>query len=600
VRIVIAEGEDDALASYRQWLAASPDRRISFHASPADAEAALLTARRTGDPAAVIFADGVDVAHRLRAAEPEAYLVLVAPPADLSAERLAGLRDRLFLMARPFEPAEMVQAAMALGARWQAEQVLAADRAALRARVLLLEERALELAAAESRAQHLATHDALTEAPNRLAFSRALAERARGPGCFATAMLDLDRFKQVNDTLGHLAGDALIRQFCARLIRAAPPGAMVARLGGDEFGVLFDCPDGEGDALAACERLVDACSGTADVFGHSVRAGASAGLVVADGGGGTDPDELLRRADLALNGAKGAGRGRACLFDAAMDEGQRLRRRIEEGLRSALAGEDGAGGLHLAFQPIVERDGLRVAGFEALLRWHSPEWGAIEPATFLAVAEECDLIHDLCRWTVTRALAAAAEWTGHYVSINFSPRQFRSHDLPERLAAAAQAAGVRPGQVQVEVTEAAIFADARRAADTLTRLRAAGFRAALDDFGTGRSSLYDIRTFALDCLKIDRPFIDGMGRERESAAVVHSIVHLGRALGLGVVAEGVETAAQAQALRLAGASHLQGNYLSPPVDADTARALAAAGVLTRVAALPAAAQEPAAGGRRGH
>ncbi|MBY0520447.1 MAG: EAL domain-containing protein, partial [Sphingomonas sp.] len=199
------------------------------------------------------------------------------------------------------------------------------------------------------------------------------------------------------------------------------------------------------------------------------------------------------------------------------------------------------------------------------------------PAVFIPIAEESNLIHELGDWVLAESLKVLAEWPGQYVSINFSPRQFRRHNFVAHLVECVQRAGVEPGRVQIEITETAIFDDADRAADTLYRLRQMGFRIALDDFGTGYSSLYNIRKFALDCLKIDKSFIDGMGRERESAAIVHSIIHLGRALGLGVIAEGVETDAQVQALRLAGASHLQGYYFSRPVDALAARAMAAMG-----------------------
>jgi len=198
---------------------------------------------------------------------------------------------------------------------------------------------------------------------------------------------------------------------------------------------------------------------------------------------------------------------------------------------------------------------------------------------FIPIAEESNLIHELGDWVLNEALTELQRWPGQYVSVNFSPRQFRRHNFVGHIMEAVQRAGVSPTRVQIEITETAIFDDAERAAETLYRLRQMGFRIALDDFGTGYSSLYNIRKFALDCLKIDKSFIDGMGRERESAAIVHSIIHLGRALGLGVVAEGVETEAQVQALRIAGAQYLQGYYLSKPVPAEQARALAENGFI---------------------
>jgi EAL domain-containing protein (putative c-di-GMP-specific phosphodiesterase class I) len=195
---------------------------------------------------------------------------------------------------------------------------------------------------------------------------------------------------------------------------------------------------------------------------------------------------------------------------------------------------------------------------------------------FIPIAEESNLIHELGDWVLDQSLAVLQQWPGQYVSVNFSPRQFRRHNFVGHVVERVQRAGVQTNRVQIEITETAIFDDADRAAETLYKLRQMGFRIALDDFGTGYSSLYNIRKFALDCLKIDRSFIDGMGRERESAAIVHSIIHLGRALGLGVIAEGVETEAQVQALRLAGASHLQGYFFSRPVEVDVAREIAEA------------------------
>ena len=225
------------------------------------------------------------------------------------------------------------------------------------------------------------------------------------------------------------------------------------------------------------------------------------------------------------------------------------------------------------YQPIVARDGLEVGGFEALMRWCSPEYGMISPSMFIPIAEESNLIHELGDWAIDEAVKTLQQWPGQYVSVNFSPRQFRRHNFVGHVIERVQHMGVSPSRFQIEITETAIFDDAERAADTLYRLRQMGFRIALDDFGTGYSSLYNIRKFALDCLKIDRSFIDGMGRERESAAIVHSIIHLGRALGLEVIAEGVETEAQLQTLLAAGCSHLQGYYLSRAVAPAEALAL---------------------------
>ena len=574
----------------------TPDFDLTYHHQGLDAVAAVEAALAAGEPYAVAFIDvrmppgidGRETARRIRALDPDINLVIVTGFSDFSPieiSKVAGPADKIFYIAKPFEVAEVVQTATALARRWEVDRELAAARALLARQVVQLEEQGAELAANESRAIHIATHDSLTDAPNRLAFLRALADRAKRNGLFATAMLDLDRFKLVNDTLGHLAGDALIREICTILHTNAPEGAIVARLGGDEFGVLFDTPGVEA-AIMACDRIVAACSGTHQVFGNSVQSGASAGLVVVEGAG-CDPIDALRRADLALNDAKRSGRGVTRLFDESMDEGIRFRRRVEAGLGQAIAREE----LSLAYQPIVSRDALEVLGFEALVRWNTAEYGPISPATFIPIAEESNVIHELGDWILDQALEMLKRFPGQYVSVNFSPRQFRRHNFVGHIMESVERAGVVPSRVQIEITETAIFDDAERAAETLYKLRQMGFRIALDDFGTGYSSLYNIRKFALDSLKIDRSFIDGMGRERESAAIVHSIIHLGRALGLEVIAEGVETEAQVQALRIAGASHLQGYFFSRPVPAEQALALAE----LRYLGGQAAAEEPSFG-----
>jgi len=546
-----------------------------------DAVGLVSQAIRAGDPFAVAFIDvrmppgidGKETATRIRALDPDINLVIVTGYSDfapIEISKVAGPADKIFYIAKPFEVAEVAQMAMALSNRWQIDRELAAARVALAEKVVILEEQSLELAANESRAVHVANHDSLTDAPNRLAFQRALAEKARGGVGFAAAMLDLDRFKLVNDTLGHLAGDEMIRQVCAILQDNVPEGGMVARLAGDEFGLLFESP-GEQAACMACERLVNACAVTFKPFGHSVQGSASAGFVFVDGAEESDPVDLLRRADLALNDAKQSGRGVVRVFDDTMDESIRFRRRIEGGLSKSIE----KGELSLVYQPIVARERLEVVGFEALLRWETEEFGPVSPTMFIPIAEESNLIHELGDWVLSQALKRLSEWPGQYISVNFSPRQFRRHNFIGHVLESVQRAGVEPSRVQIEITETAIFDDADRAAETLYRLRQMGFRIALDDFGTGYSSLYNIRKFALDCLKIDQSFIGGMGRERESAAIVHSIVHLGRALGLEVVAEGVETEEQLQALRMAGASHFQGFYFSRPIEAEAARAVAA-------------------------
>ncbi|TGX50467.1 GGDEF domain-containing response regulator [Sphingomonas gei] len=544
-----------------------------------DAVAAVAESLETGARYSVAFIDvrmppgidGKETARRIRALDPDINLVIVTGYSDFSPveiSRAAGPADKIFYIAKPFQAEEVLQTATALAQRWKVDLDL-------KHAIAQLEEQKLELAANESRAIHMANHDSLTDAPNRLAFLHALGQAVKGQHCFAMAMVDLDRFKLVNDTLGHLAGDELLRIVC-NVLQTSFRDGFVARIGGDEFAVLIEVT-GEDDAVMRCERLLKSVTTSVRVFGHSVQAGASIGLILVEPGSIGDPIDVMRRADLALNEAKRQGRGCVRLFDESMDESIRFRRQIETGLSEAIA----KGELKLVFQPIVGRD-LNIAGFEALIRWCSPEYGMVPPAMFIPIAEDSNLIHELGDWVIDEALAALKSWPRQYVSVNFSPRQFRRHNFVGHVVERVASAGVDPGRFQIEITETAIFDNAERAAEILFKLRQMGFRIALDDFGTGYSSLYNIRRFALDCLKIDRSFVDGMGRERESAAIVHSVIHLGRALGMEVVAEGVETAAQLEALRVAGCSHMQGFHLSRPVDAEEALLLAENGSLAPV------------------
>ncbi|ARS28056.1 two-component system response regulator [Sphingomonas sp. KC8] len=583
----------DALASMASELfggdtpAAKEDSSDSFRLSHAtqglDAVGLVEQSLREGDPYRVAFIDirmppgidGKETAKRIRALDPEINLVIVTGYSDYSPieiSRAAGPIDKIFYITKPFEVNEVSQTARALCQRWQVDSDLAHARNALAEKVSKLEEKTLALAANEARAVHMASHDSLTGAPNRLAFLRELSERTQADRSgFAVGMLDLDRFKNVNDTLGHAAGDELIREVCKRLSAELGDG-MVARLGGDEFGLLFDATDARA-AMEQCERIVAVCSTTYIILGHSVQVSASMGLILATPSSEDDKIDHMRLADLALYEAKRAGRSQVRLFDASMDESVRFRQSIEAGLRQAIARRE----LEVVYQPIVARERLDIVGFEALLRWTSDEHGSISPSVFIPIAEESNLIHELGDWVTAEALAECQRWPHQYVSINFSPRQFRRQDFVESLAATVAKSGLPPQRVQIEITETAIFDDDLRAAETLQRLRGLGFRIALDDFGTGYSSLFNIRNFALDCLKIDKSFIDGLGREVESAAIVNSVTHLARSLGLGVVAEGVETETQNQALRLAGCSHLQGYYYGRPGNAALTASLAAQG-----------------------
>ena len=528
---------------------------VSYAAQGIDGVRLAEEALARGNPFKVAFIDirmppgidGKETARRIRQIDPGINLVIVSGYSDHSVTDIAavaGPPDKIFYICKPFAAEEIRHMARALSARWDHDT----------AQVAVLRQKVAELQASEARANHMANHDFLTGAPNRMAFQQELVDRlADQRGRLAVAFLDLDRFKQVNDTLGHAAGDELLGTVYATLCANAPGKAMVARLGGDEFGILFDASTRE-EAQEIGQRLVDACSGTFSVFENSVHIGASCGIVDCWGHPEKGANDLLRYADLALFAAKRGDGGRVRLFDEQLDASQQFRQRIEAGLYQAI----GKGELALHYQPIVERQSLAVIGYEALLRWTSATYGNIPPGVFIPIAEESPVIQDLGDWVVERAFADAGAWPDKLISINFSPKQFKRPDFADRLVSAAARAGIAPSRVQIEITETALFDDVDHVRATLEQVRSHGFLVALDDFGTGYSSMFNLKSFSIDCIKIDRSFVEGMGMDNQSAAIVNAISHLARGLGLKIVAEGVETETQCQALRLIGCSHMQG------------------------------------------
>ncbi|ESQ87207.1 hypothetical protein ABAC460_20770 [Asticcacaulis sp. AC460] len=430
-----------------------------------------------------------------------------------------------------------------------------------------LQEKVKQLSESEARAVHAAYHDFLTGAPNRAAFQRELSQRLNGDAPYSLALIDLDRFKYVNDTYGHAVGDTLICDVTDRLRGLLPADAFLARLSGDEFGLILATETAE-TAEAVCQQVMQACASGFDVNGNTLQIGASIGLFLGQDGGLRGVTDLMRCADIALFAAKRAGRNRVCRFDKSLDDNLRRRRAIEAGLSKAVP----HGELELHYQPIIDANTLAVAGFEALLRWKSAELGQVSPAVFIPIAEESGLIRSIGDWVIRQALNDCRDWPDQYVAINLSARQFNGADMAQILRGHADDAGVPYQRVHIEVTETAFFEDARGAAETLGALRTLGFGIALDDFGTGYSSLFSVKNFPLDVIKIDKCFIDGLGIEPQAAPIISAVIHLARGLGLGVVAEGVETDDQRQALHLLGCSHLQGYLFSKPQ--DRARTLA--------------------------
>ncbi len=579
LRILVIDDDIVVYDRYRALLAVCRDElcadaeasELSLDCATLEEGIALVAdAAENGQPYQIaIMAVGAQpeaqaVAGRLRLSDHDITIILTTDQCHLRAFEIAKLApplDRLLCLCGPFDPDEVIATVRSINGRWRTDQTNARVRHQLMQQVERLEKQSIELAASEARATHIATHDVLTGSANRYAFLKGLNDHLQSDaGRVHVALIDLDRFKNINDTLGHFAGDELIRQMCNSMTAVIGEQGLVARLGGDEFAIAFAGLTSE-EAIRLCDQVVAACSNDFTIFGHMVQISASIGLAACQGARVQEPIDLLRRADIALYDAKRKGGSRTRLFDTSMDESIRFRQTIETGLHQAIAQDE----LHLLFQPIVDRDNRHTLGFEALLRWTSPLHGPVSPTVFIPVAEESTLIHEIGDWAVNEALRACRLWPDHYVSINFSPRQFHRDDFAERLAERAAWHGIPPSRVQVEITETAIFDDNGSAAESLDQLRNLGFRIALDDFGTGYSSLFNIHKFALDCIKIDKSFVDNMGREQQSAEIINSVAHLARSLGLDIVAEGVETDSQYQALRLAGCTHMQGYLFSQPM-----------------------------------
>ncbi len=424
-----------------------------------------------------------------------------------------------------------------------------------------------EQRAAEARISFMAKHDGLTGLPNRLLFrdrlSDAITRLRTSLSHLAVLCLDLDRFKQINDSLGHPAGDLLLRIVAARLRGCTAADDVVARLGGDEFVVFCTARDGAVATAAIAQRIIEALRAPYDLDGHRAVISASIGIIET-----TDPtansDLLLKNADLALYKAKAEGRATFRFFEAAMETELLQRRSIEMDLGAAL--ETNAFEVH--YQPVFGLPSRALVGFEALLRWRHPERGPISPAEFIPIAEDTGLIEQIGAWVLTEACTEAASWPEpKKIAVNLSAVQFTA-DLVGTVTRALQTSGLPPERLELEITETILLCDNDRVLTAMQRLKDLGVRTALDDFGTGYSALSYLRMFPFDKIKIDRAFVRDISEREDSRAIVASIVQLAAALGMTTTAEGVETAAQAAALREAGCDELQGFFFARPQPAD--------------------------------
>ncbi|MEO8757749.1 MAG: bifunctional diguanylate cyclase/phosphodiesterase [Devosia sp.] len=429
------------------------------------------------------------------------------------------------------------------------------------------------LEAGRADAEHQARHDALTNLPNRVSFEasllRALAQRPQRDRRTSVLMLDLDRFKQVNDTLGHKAGDDLIEAVGQRLEQFIQPGDLLARLGGDEFSILHTHAPGLGEPMPLSQRIIDAISKPFSIFGSEAFVGVSIGIATADGNE-VDSRELIRKADIALYEAKATGRNRAVVFEESMNELLQNRHTIEAELREALRRTDQ---LSVDYQPLFGPDHVRVIGVEALARWRHPRLGQVSPAHFIPVAEATGLISALGEFVLRRACEIGAAWPGHIMAVNISPAQLRDPGFPHRVFALLAETRMRPIDLELEITEGILLEESTISADALSVFRSAGIRIALDDFGTGYSSLNYLKRYPVDRIKIDRSFVSQLATGNVSVAIVEAMVTLAHALQIEVTAEGVETVEQMDVLTGLGCNVFQGFLLSPPIGPAALEAL---------------------------
>ncbi|HWO94548.1 MAG TPA: EAL domain-containing protein [Dehalococcoidia bacterium] len=424
---------------------------------------------------------------------------------------------------------------------------------------------------------HHTFHDPLTNLPNRILLAdrlqQAVARSERQGRAVAVLLLDLDRFKLVNDSLGEETGNALLMTVAERLVQVTPPDATVARAGGDEFAVVLGGLTSIGDAVNAAQQIREQLAKPVLLDGREVFVQLSIGIALSGGDGGEQRD-LLRNAGIALHRAKANGRGRTEIFTANVDTEALHRLTLEGDLRHAVQRHE----LLLLFQPVMRLKSASPVGMEALLRWRHPEHGLVPPLDFIPLAEETGLIVDIGQWVLREACKQAHAWQQRFpdanpsVSVNVSAREFQDPYLVAKVRDVLRGAKLRPDSLILELTESSLLADVANATRTLDALKGLGVRIALDDFGTGYSSMSYLKKLPVDILKVDKTFIDGLGKDLRDTAIVRAIVEIARSLDLQVTAEGIEDAAQVTQLRILGCEFGQGYYFAKPLDQRQASA----------------------------
>lgn len=515
--------------------------------------------------------DGLETIERLWVVDPNVQVVICSAHSDYEwtdfVDRL-GVSDKVLVLKKPFEPIEVMQSASALTRKWQQEQILRSQVESLE-RVVRARTEGLE--AANRQLRHLATHDMLTGLPNRVLLddrlSQAIAHAQREQQHFTVLIIDLDRFKLVNDSLGHRAGDELLCEVARRLGELVRSIDTVARLGGDEFVIILSPVADRQDAAQIAARIIQALQHPVSIGGLDVYTTPSIGLACYPADGATT-ETLLTHADAAMYCAKQGGRNKLQCFEPGMDTATRDRVRLESDLRQALA----LGQFELHYQPKIDANTGAVHGAEALIRWRHPERGLVPPDEFIGLAEECGLIHSIGDWVLHEACRQCKAWLTEglvrsRVAVNVAASQFRHGNLLETIQRALDAAGLEPHCLEIELTESAVMTDPEESVAILEHLSRMGVLVSVDDFGTGYSSMSYLRRFPIDKLKIDRGFIRDLVMQSDDATIVKAIISLAHSLRLKVIAEGVETPEQLAFLRSMGCDQYQGFHCSPPLPA---------------------------------
>ena len=560
-------------------VAARPNFEIDSAHQGQEGVAMALQAVTEGRPYAMAFVDmrmppgwdGLETIERLWAADPDVQVVICSAHTDYDwtevVERL-GHSDKLLVLRKPSEPIEVLQCATALTRKWENDR-LVRDQVGRLEDVISIRTRGLE--AANRQLRHLATHDALTGLPNRVLLddrlAQAIAHSDRDGRSFAVLMCDLDRFKLINDSLGHRAGDELLQEVARRLTGVVQTIDTVARFGGDEFVLLASSIAHPEDATRLAARAIEALQPPVRVAGIDVHTSPSIGIAIYPADGGSI-EALLAHADAAMYSAKQLGRGNVQCFASGMHAGTEDNVQLESDLHTALALKQ----FELYYQPKVSMRNGMVRSAEALIRWVHPKRGLISPADFIPLAEDCGLIGAIGEWVIREACRQARAWQDGGVpplriSVNLAASQFRDSSLVDSIRRALDDAGLQAQYLEVELTESAVMSDPEQSIAILEQLSTMGVLVSVDDFGTGYSSMSYLRRFPIDKLKIDRVFINEIVSSPEDASIVRAIVSLAHSLRLKVVAEGVETSAQLDFLKAAGCDEYQGYQFSHPLPA---------------------------------